>query len=328
MKQEAVSGYFAAMDEKLLKKYGGWASFRVKICGRIVELCLPSEEMRRPAMRSLSAFLTHEDEEPDATFFYWYDTSVAYAPQAEGYVSGTLPVDDGHFRLVGSDPLRRRFYFTWPCPEDEDFMIWGRTLPCLFSRWASASDLIMIHAAVVGQDGKGVLIAGRSGTGKTTFAASCLAHGMEFVSDDYSLLSASGPLRAMPLYSVVAINPDMFAKFHSLEQLSTEPKLVRLDGKIQLTIPRWRLAESLDIKAVIIPAIAGDSEPSICRTKPNSAMVHMLQSSAMQVFRERDTELIRQMAQRLAGLPVYEMRMSTDLSKNPAALRDFINENF
>lgn len=327
MKQESVSQYFVCLDEKLREKYGDWAGFRVNICGRIVQLCFPEESMSKPAMRSLSGLITEEDGAPDATFFYWYDTSVAYSPQTDGYVSGTLPVDDGHFRFVGSDPLKRRFYFTWPCPKGEDFMIYGRTLPCLFSRWASANDLILIHAAVVGHNGKGVLIAGRSGTGKTTFAASCLAQGMDFISDDYSLLSASGPLRAMPLYSVVAISPDMYAKFQTLEQLSIPPKWVRPDGKIQLTIPRDRIAQSLDIKAVIIPVITGDREPSICQASRGSAMVHMLQSSASQVFRDKDTGLIRQMAQRLAGLPVYEMRMSTDLNKNPAALRQFLEKN-
>lgn len=328
MKQESILQYFASLDEKLRTKYGEWFRFRVKICGKIVELCFPEERMCAPAMRSLSGLVTEEEREADATFFYWYDTSVAYSPQSDRYVSGALPVDDGHFRLVGGDPSGHRFYFTWPCPKGEDYMIHGRTLPCLFSRWASANDLIMIHAAVVGYGGKGVLIAGRSGTGKTTFAVSCLARGMDFVSDDYALLSASGALTAMPLYSVVAISPDVYAEFQTLEELCIPPKWVRPDGKIQLTVPRNSMTEALDIKAIIIPVIAGDDEPDICSTNRGSAMVHMLQSSAAQVFRERDTGLILQMAQRLSELPVYEMRMSVDLSKNPAALREFIRKTF
>lgn len=326
--KEGSAQYFAQLDRKLQEKYGDWVGFRVIICNRIVELCFPDEFMRDAAIRSLREFVTEDTGVPNATFFYWNDTSVAYSPKSDKYVSGSLPVDDGHFRLIGSDSLKRRFYFTWPRPNGEDFMIFGRTLPCLFSRWASANDLIMIHAAVVGQDEKGVLVAGRSGTGKTTFAASCLAQGLDFISDDYALLSATGDLTAMPLYSIVAISPDMFTKFQALEELSIPPRWVRPDGKIQLTIPRDRIAESLAVKAVIIPVIGGESEPSIRQTARGPAMVHMLQSSAAQVFREKDTGLIQQMGRRLADLPVYEMRMSQELEKNPAVLREFIEKTF
>lgn len=326
--KEGSARYFADLDRRLQEQYGEWARFRVGICGRVVELCFPDESMCRAAMRSLHEFVTEHTGTPNASFFYWNDTSAAYSPGSDGLVSGTLPVDDGHFRLIGSDPLKRRFYFTWPSPKGEDFMIFGRTLPCLFSRWASANDLIMLHAAAVGLDGKGVLIAGRSGTGKTTFAASCLAQGLDFVSDDYSLLSAAGDLTAMPLYSVTAISPDMYKKLPSLEECTVPPRWVRPDGKIQLTIPRARIAQSLAVRAVIIPVIGGACDPSIRPTNRGPAMVHMLQSSAKQVFREKDTGFIRQMGQRLANLPVYEMRMSQDLEKNPAALREFLQKTF
>lgn len=207
-------------------------------------------------------------------------------------------------------------------------MIHSRTAVFQFSRWASANDLIMLHSAAVGIDGKGVLIAGRSGSGKTTFAVSCLFAGLDFVSDDYTLLSASGPLQAMPLYTVVGVTQEICRRFPQLNGLTDLPPKRLENGKDQFVIPRQRFAEQLDIKAIILPVIKGEREPSIHPTAPGKAMIHLLHSSAVQTGREQDAALIRQTAQRLSGLPVYEMHMSTELMKNPEALRAFLQTRF
>lgn len=329
MKQESAAQYFACLDEKLREKYGEWASFRVKICGRVVELCFPEEGMCAPAMRSLHGFVTEEPGQPDATFFYWNDFCEPYLPRhstdagmSPEHASKEIP------RLSAFDRERRRFYYVQPKPPGEDYMVHGRTTVFSFSRWASASDLIMLHAATVGIDGKGVLVVGRSGSGKTTFALSCLLDGLDFVSDDYTLLSASGTLQAMPLYSMVGVTQEVCRRFPQLDTLSSLPPKALSNGKTQFIIPAQRFAESLEVKAIILPVVRGESEPSIQPVAQGRAMIHLLHSTALQTGREQDTGLIRQMAQRLARLPVYEMRMSTDLNKNPAALRQFLEKNF
>ena len=69
-----------------------------------------------------------------------------------------------------------------------------------------------MHGAAVGTGGKGVLLAARGGGGKSTLAAACLLSGMDYVADDYVLVSAEGPLRAMPMFSTLKMNLDMKGK--------------------------------------------------------------------------------------------------------------------
>ena len=321
MREERSTQYFAALEQKLQAQYGDWSRFRIKICGRVVELCFPDEAMCQPATRSLHGFLTEEAGEPDATFFYWNDQCEPYTVQGMAGMPGE-PVP----RLFAHNPEKNHFYYVQPTPPDDDYMVHGRTTVFHFSRWASANDLVMIHAATVGVDGKGVLIVGRSGSGKTTFAISCLMAGLEFVSDDYTLLSASGTLQAMPLYTMVGVTQEIYRKFPALETLSVLPPKVLNNGKMQAIIPARRFSGKLDIKAIILPVIHGKTEVALKPVPPGRAMIHLLHSSAVQTGREQDTALIRQIAQRLAGVPVYEMHMSTELEKNPAALRDFLRQ--
>ena len=155
-----------------------------------------------------------------------------------------------------------------------------------------------------------------------------LAEGLDFVSDDYTLITASGPLRAMPLYTIVALREDMYQRFPQLGQPILEEDGSFRGGKPQFHVPPERFSPSLDIQAIIMPKITGDTEPSIAPVPPGKVMTQLIHSTITQIESRRDTALIQQMAQRLSALPIYEMYMSTDLTKNPAFLRSFIEKEF
>ena len=333
-----LTEYFQAVDRHLIKsKKEPKEGFRVRICGKLIDLRFPTVEMAQAGRCSLEGFLTEEAGAPDATLLYWYDRCDAYLPAGESAYSsvwqsrdatGSLQIGTDNHRLVGSDFVRRRFYYARPKPDEIDYSVYGHTLAGLFSRWASESDCMLLHAAAVGWRGKGVLVVGRSGSGKSTFSVSCLTAGLDFVSDDYTLISASGPLLAMPLYTSVAVNPDMYAKMPWLGDPSVEPSAAWCNGKYQFRLERQHLCPALEIHGIIMPRISGEDAPSIRSVPAGSAMTQMLHSSLKQLDRNRDTELMRTFAARMGGLPVYEMSMSTDLTKNPAFLRSFIEKEF
>lgn len=333
-----LTEYFQAVDRHL-KQEGLTPNngFRVKICDQLIDLYFPTKEMAQAGRSSLAGFTSCEEGTPDAVLLYWYDRCDAYLPAGAAMHSavwqsadatGSLQVGTDQNRLIGSDLIRRRFYYAQPKPKDVDYAVYGHTVAGLFSRWASASDRMLLHAAAVGWSGKGVLVVGRSGSGKSTFSVSCLTAGMDFVSDDYTLVSASGPLLAMPLYTSVAVNPDMHAKMPWLGNPSVEPNAAWCNGKYQFQLERHHLCPSLEIHGIIIPRISGEDTPSIRTVSAGSAMTQMLHSSLKQLDRNRDTDLMRTFAARMRNLPVYEMGMSTDLTKNPAFLRSFIEKEF
>lgn len=328
-----LTEYFRAV-ERHLEKSGKMppAHFRVRICGELIELRFPTEELAQVGRNSLSGFVTEDTGEPDAAFFYWYDRCDDYLPQGEGEHSsvwksrdetGSLMIGTDRDVLMGQDFSRKRFYCAQPAPKEEWQLACRHIMVNAFAFWAKHSDKLLLHGAAVGIDGTGVLVVGRSGRGKSTFAVSCLTEGLDFVSDDYTLLTASGPLEAMPLYSCVGVRQDMWEKLPQLGQPSA-----MILGKPLFEIPGERYCPKLKIKAIVMPMVAGDDEPSIYPISRTGAMAQLIGSTITQLESRHDTALIQKMSARLAQLPVYEMRMSTDLTKNPAFLRSFIEKEF
>lgn len=326
-----LTDYFRAV-ERHLESSGKMPPFhfRVRICDELIELRFPTKELEDVGRNSLSGFITNDPGEPDAAFFYWYDRCDDYLPAGEGDHSsvwkskdetGNLMIGTDRDVLMGQDYVRKRFYSAQPKPEDEWQLACRHSMVNAFAFWAKHSDKLLLHAAAVGCDGTGVLVVGRGGRGKSTFAVSCLTEGLDFVSDDYTLLTGSGELEAMPLYSCVGVRQDMCEKLPQLGQ----PSAMVL-GKPLFEIPGDRYCPKLKIKAIIMPLVAGDAEPSIYPTPKSSAMAQLISSTITQLESRHDAALIKKMSARLADLPVYEMRMSTDLVKNPAFLRRFIKK--
>ena len=326
-----LTEYFQAVEKHLVQT-GKLppAHFRVRICGELIDLWFPTQALAEGGRNSLSGFITEEEGPADAAFFYWYDRCDDYLPAGEGEHSsvwrsrdetGSLMIGTDRDILMGQDIARKRFYCAQPQPEEESVLACRHIMVNAFAFWARHSDKLLLHAAAVGHGGTGVLVVGRGGRGKSTFAVSCLTEGLDFVSDDYTLLTASGPLEAMPLYTCVGLRQDMCEKLPQLGQPSA-----MILGKPLFEIPGSRYCPRLKIKAIIMPLVAGDAEPSAYPVSRSSAMAQLISSTASQLESRHDTQLIQKMSARLSGLPVYEMRMSTDLKKNPAFLRSFIEK--
>lgn len=332
-----LTEYFQAVDRHLENtgKMPG-ESFRIKVCGQCIELRFPNRELAESGRMSLAGCVTEDAAAaPDAVFLYWYDRCDAYLPAGEAARSamwrsrdatGSLQIGTDSHRMIGSDSVRRRYYYAMPQPAGVDTVVYGHTVAGLFSRWASDAGMILLHAAAVGTQGKGVLIVGRSGSGKSTFSVSCLMAGLDFVSDDYVLLSQTGPVEAMPLYTNIAVNPDMYERMPPSDRLREPAYADWWNGKLHFHLDNREFSPKLEIRAVVMPRVSGGDEPSIAPSPQGAAMTQMIHSSLEQLERYRDTDLIRQMGTRLGRLPVYEMQMSTDLMKNPAFLRRFIEK--
>lgn len=331
-----LTEYFQAVDRRLVREgLMPTDGFRVRVCDKLIELRFPTREQAEAGRVGLEGFLSEDTGKPDAEFFYWYDRCDAYLPEGEGEHSavwqsedatGSLRIGTDDDSLVGCDYVRQRYYFARPKPARDAYLTCRHVMVNAFARWAKATNKFLLHAAAVGTGGKGVLVAGRGGVGKSTFAVSCLTDGMDFVADDYTLITAKGAFCAMPLYTVVALRPDMCGKLQGLGSPLLEEDGSYRGGKPQFQIPKERFCSELGIRALIIPKVTKEAEPSIRAIAPGNVMAQLIHSTITQIEARRDVRLIQQMAMRLSELPVYEMCMSTELWKNPAFLRSFIEK--
>src|SRR5262249_49065941 len=76
------------------------------------------------------------------------------------------------------------------------------------SAWLAGRGLQVLHAAAVAFAGRGVLLVGPGGAGKTTAALACALAGGDFLGDDLCAVEAGGIPRVHSLFGTVKLNAD------------------------------------------------------------------------------------------------------------------------
>jgi hypothetical protein len=119
----------------------------------------------------------------------------------------------------------------------------------VFTLAARAQGLMPLHGACVGRDGRGLLLFGDSGAGKSTASLHCLLRGMDFLAED-SIFVAPDTMLATGIANFLHVRCD---SLHSLPASSASairrsPIIRRRSGvekfEVDLRRPEFRLAAS------------------------------------------------------------------------------------
>lgn len=298
------------------------------VFGELDQMLLMKERMKCP-------FTGDQDTEVDATFYYFRDDLSFYLPARQSAstencvyqssdATGKLSIVT-HSGVTGADLVLRSFYFIRDCGWKDHDAFNGHPMIGLLSDWALSSDLLVLHSACVGVEGKGVLLGAWGGGGKSTLSVSCLLRDdMQFISDDYTLVSAHGPLTAYPMYTFVSLNQDMHQRIN--DTLPVIKVLEERGGKLQLDASVRPFAGHMPLKAIVAPRITHQKVPHITPCKDQAVKVRIITSSVRQIGHNRDADLVRQLALRLKDLPVFEIGLSEDLKANSSCLKEFIEK--
>lgn len=208
----------------------------------------------------------------------------------------------------------------------EDLPPWDSGSPLrLFLHWSlSAPRRRMVHAASLGVDGKGVLITGPGGSGKSGTTLAGLAAGFSTVGDDYLLLDQVGTPIARPLYRL-------------LKQDSAGIARVGLQAQMPALEPNWQgkfefspdelfpggFVETLELGAILLPVVA-HARRTLFETVHRSDAVRFLTLSMLDQLPIGSASTVMFFAGLTARLPVYRMHLSEDPKEIAAAVRRVI----
>ncbi|MFN0085775.1 MAG: serine kinase [Blastocatellia bacterium] len=200
---------------------------------------------------------------------------------------------------------------------------WERGSPLrLFIHWAhAAKGRRLAHAATLGLYGRGCLIVGPSGSGKSGTTLAGLLNGLSSVGDDYVLLDQSAEITAYAVFSVfkqdreglsrAGIAPETFG--------NVEPNW---RGKIEFDAARLvphAFAERMDIRAILIPEVARARRTRMESVSPRSAALALAPSAVLQLPGDTATGF-RFFADIARRLPAFRLVLSED----PAEIADVI----
>jgi hypothetical protein len=223
------------------------------------------------------------------------------------------------------DRETRRAIFWLPDAENLPFWEWAAPFRILFHWWSRDFGGQICHAAAVGHGGRGALLVGRGGSGKSTTSIACVEAGMEFVGDDYVLLTRSPVPMAHSLYNSAKIHTKFL---HSalapwskqvVRQIGPERKSVLMLDQCALQ----QVRRSLPIAGVFQPTITTNTQAAIVPQSAAQGLLSMAPSTMYQLPEARQ-ETLSLLAEWARSVPSYSLRLGTDLSSAPAVLKQWL----
>lgn len=187
--------------------------------------------------------------------------------------------------------------------------------------------LHLIHASAISAGGRAALITGQSGVGKTTTMLTCVAAGLQFVSDDSTLLRRlpSGDLSVEALIGSMDVTDQTAAWFPELHRFLSPAR--SHTGKRQILLTEAfpdRVLPSSRLAVILTPEITEQEDTSLAPTSRvallNELMFYSLdlQDAALA---QRHLDFLLQTVQQT---PVYRLRLGRNRSGLPALLREVL----
>lgn len=202
----------------------------------------------------------------------------------------------------------------------QDFTLqpeWMSSFPfrTLWFEWLKAYGYLFVHAGAVGlQNGKGVLLTGRGGAGKSTSTLACLESRLLYAGDDFVAVHST-TRRVYSLYNVAKLEQHQFARFPHLEQIVYNPQTMHKEkGQIFLAdhFPE-KLAITFQIEAVLLPRFTGQPHTHI-RPATTAESWRALVPSTVELL-HLNQEYTQALGGFLRQFPSYWLETGTDLKQ-------------
>jgi hypothetical protein len=198
----------------------------------------------------------------------------------------------------------------------------------VFTLGARSQGLVPLHGACVSQRGRGVLLVGDSGSGKTTAALHGVLEGLDFVSED-SVFVAPATLRATGLANFLHVRADALRLIQSapaVQAIRKSPIIQRRSGvrKFEVDLRRgdYRLAPSAPQLTAVVFLSADAAEGRTLLTRlPATAVAGRV--AALQPYARSQPEWPL-FAKSITRLKAFELRRGPHPRDTVAALREVL----
>lgn len=182
--------------------------------------------------------------------------------------------------------------------------------------WGGDHSLQMMHAAAVGHAEGGVLLAGRSGSGKSTTALACLAGGLAYAGDDYCLVETGRSPRVHAVYlSGVgdARTADLLPVLR--ERMLSAPRMPAQDSAKHLIFADDVAASSVTrgfpLRAIVLPQVTGGERSSLHPMSAADALRALAPSTVLQLPGKRAEGLAR-LGELVRSVPSWRLCLGGD----------------
>ena len=296
---------------------------RLRIADRLVEVRFASPEVSKryePATRLVETVAsTAVTEEPALTIgcwdtetsgvdlppIPWIQNNLLHRDRVRGHTTGdvraTYQQSEGLLQLYDG----RRPMGLMHATSAAAIPSWTDRAPFrnFIGWWATDLALSMMHSSCVANDGGAALIAGSSGSGKSTTAMTCVLAGFDFICDDACIvdLDAGGGPVVHGVYGRSKLEPDAA---HRLG-LSSEPS-----GQPLITDPdRW--VSQAPVRVLLIPEVTGGRKSDLVEI-PRTEVLRILVPGSIREGGGLGGRALQEMTRVVRTIPSLRLLLGTD----------------
>ncbi len=292
-----------------------------------------------PALEHLA--LNDEDTRVELTVCLWDSASAGVQPPSSLWALEDARHRGGVIRLGTGDcyifvPVEAGLIIAFHQPS-RLAIVWTRNasetpryecaapLRPLFHVWLRQWGHHLAHAGAIGIPRGGVLLAGNSGSGKSSTALLCVGAGMQYGGDDFCIVTPRSPFQAHSLYNTARVNIQ-FAQ--ELSGVSSHTRNADIDdqGKAVLFLHQHfpkQIARDFPIRAILAVRVAGEAETRLRPISPGVALKALAPSTVFQLPDGR-AEDFQAMAELVRHLPCYQLELGTELGAIPAIIQEVL----
>jgi hypothetical protein len=338
-------GFFSDTYEtyqKVRDKVGGSIDQHYDLHGHLIRFSFLEQALIPKLTAAINHWQVDPVGEPEFTIHLWDDAATGTKMPPPPWYGYATYMPRGDIRGYNTERIRTAFqmgsdvlctldlsqnkaiYWTRNAEHLPQWEI-GSPLRLILHWWLREKGLQLVHAGAVGLPDGGVLLVGKGGSGKSTTALTCLTSTLQYVSDDYCLLSADPVPTAYNLYNTGKVREDDIYRVPHLEDLVSN--VDRLDQEKALfflnrVLPH-KLIHRFPLRAVLIPTITGQVNTTLTPA-PATATLSALMLSTMKQLAGAGPATVQFLKRIVDKLPNYYLELGTDLSQVPGTILDLL----
>lgn len=331
--------FFVRSHERFLcaRDVAGEDSRFYRIAGTTVRLIFAGDALI-PHVAPALEHLRVASAEPDLTLCVWdsRSTSVDMVPPPCGRENFT-----DHGEVLGFNSPRIRFHWSdymvslldhetrtgiyW-IGDAETVPYWARAIPLrtLLHWWMQDHGAQILHAAAVGTDKGAVLIAGKSGRGKSTAALTCLQAGLYYLGDDSVVVRLEPQPRVYSLYCAAKLRAEDFAHFPSYAGLVRDRGQAGREKPVMILWPQLKgqLVPEMPLTAIVLPRVGARDDATVVPARRRELLgAFRLSELQLPHLDRRTQDFVQQLC---SAVPGYTLSMGTRRQATPAAVVDLL----
>ena len=183
----------------------------------------------------------------------------------------------------------------------------------------------LIHAAAVGYPNAGVLLVGRSHSGKSTTALSCLSSKLYYAGDDYCLLSEEDTPYIFSLYSSAKLLAQDLGKFPELNP-ALDTINVPQDDRALYFLTRTnpgKIINGFPLKLILIVKI-GENNQTLVKPVRAVEILKTLAPSTMVQLPTAAGQTLRTIANIIRKVPCFSLEIGKDITQISAKIEEVL----